>query len=240
MSAEKSILLSLLKLTQAGLVNKKLLPRDAGVPAQTTDQLLKKLSRNDFFHESENVIEASPNQRLRMAVHAVSLGGDFERVCGLLSWSEFEGIAARAFEANGYEVIRNFRFRQASRKWEIDIIGLKKPLILCVDCKHWKRGWRKAAIMKAVEAQIERTKALANSLHNYYKKAKLQGWETATLIPIVMSLVPGPYRFYNDVPIVPVLQLQDFINELPLEVVSLTHLTKKPIRLERNLTDYSK
>jgi len=239
MTIEKDVLLSLLRMTRSGPVRKELLAKNAKVPAQTTDLVLRKLSQRDLLHEHQGVIEASPSQRLKMAIHALTLGADFERVCGLLSWSEFENIAAQAFEANGYRVMRNLRFKQASRRWEIDIIGLKEPLILCVDCKHWKRGWQKAATMKAVEAQIERTEAFAKALPNYYQKAKLEEWETATLLPIVMSLTLGPCKFYSNVPIVPVLQLQDFINELPAQAHLLKNFHQKHVKLNENLQKFS-
>jgi len=239
LTIEKHVVLSLLRLTRNGPVRKELLPKNAKVPTQTTEQALRKLSQNDLFNEHEGVIEASPSQRVKIAVYALRLAADFERVCGLLSWSEFESIAAQAFEANGYRVMRNLHFKQASRRWEIDVIGLKKPLILCVDCKHWKHGWRKSATAKAAEAQIERTEAFAKALPNYYKKAGLEEWETATLIPIVTSLTLGPYKFYKDVPIVPVLQIQDFINELPAYVHLLKSFDQKQIKRDKNLQEFS-
>jgi len=239
MTAEKNVLLSLLKLTRTSPVREELLAKEARVPAQITNQTLRILYGYDLFHEKEGVIEASPNQRVKIAIHALRLGADFERVCALLSWNEFENIAAQAFEANNYRVMRNFHFKQASRKWEIDIVTFKKPFILCVDCKHWKRGWRKAATAKAVETQVERTKAFASALPNYYPKARIGEWETATLIPIVLSLASGPYKFYDNVPIVPVLQLQDFINELPIQVHILKNMRQKLIRLDQNLRKFS-
>ena len=239
MTVEKDVLLSLLRLTRSGPVRKELLAKDARIPAQTTEQALRRLSQNDFFHEYKGVIEASPNQRVKLAVYVLSLAADLERVCDLLSWTEFESITGQAFEANGYRVMKNFRFKQASRRWEIDVVGFKKPLILCVDCKHWKRGWQKAATVKAVEAQIERTEAFAHALPNYYQKARLENWETATLIPVVMSLTMGPYKFYYDVPIVPILQIQDFINELPTQVHLLKTFYQKRPKLNKNLRQFS-
>jgi len=238
MTVERDVLLSLLRLTLDGPVRKELIAKVAKAPTQTTEQALRKLSQSDLFHEHKGVIESSPSQRVKMAVYALRLAADFERVCALLSWSEFESIAAQAFEANGYRVMRNFRFKQALKKWEIDVIGLKKPLILCVDCKHWKRGWRKAATFKAVEAQIERTEAFAKALPNYYQKVRLEDWQTATLIPIVMSLTLGPCKFYNDVPIVPILQIQDFINELPAQVHLLKSFRQKRMKANKNLREF--
>jgi len=240
MTAEKDVLASLLSLTKNGLVQKELIKKHARVSVQVTENVLEKFSEAGLIHKQRGLIEVSPSQRVRLAILALKHGADFEQVCKFLEWSEFECIAAEAFEANRFRVLKNFRFRHADKRWEIDLVGCREPLIVCVDCKHWRRGWSRAAIVKAVEAQIERTQALATAIPNYHKKARLAEWKSATLIPLILSLVPGPFKFYNNVPIVPVLQLQDFINELPLEASLLTHFNIKKLKHEANLTNYSK
>ena len=238
MTIEKNILLSLLKLTQSGPVREEAIAKHAKVPGETAKQVLRKLSQGDFFFEHKGVIEASPSQRVKMAVQALRMAADFERLCRLLSWKEFENIVAEALEGNNYRVVRNLHFKQASKRWEIDIIGFRKPLILCVDCKHWKRGWRTSAIAKAVEAQTKRTEALTEELANYSQKLGLEKWENATLIPVVMSLTPGPFKVYDDVPVVPVLQFQDFINELPAQVHLLRNFHQKHVKPNENLRKF--
>ena len=227
MTIEKDVVLSLLKLTENGPVHEEAVVKHARVLTQLAYQVLTKLSENEFFYESKSVIEVTPTQRVRLALYALRLGADFQKICDLLSWREFENIAAQAFEDNGYEVLRNFHLQHNSKRWEIDLIGLKKPLVLCVDCKHWKRGWRQSATSNAVRAQIERTEALSKTLGNYRQKIKVDAWETVTLIPVIMSLTLGPYKVYDDVPVVPVLQLQDFINELPAHVPILKKFSQK-------------
>jgi len=238
MSIEKAVLLSLLELTQSGPVHRNALAKHAKVPKETAEQELRKLSQSDFFDEHKGVIDVSPNQRVRMAIQTLKLAADFERVCQLLSWKEFENIVAEALERNDYKVLRNFHLKRNSKRWEIDIIGLQKPLILCIDCKHWKRGWRTSAIAKAVQAQIERTKDFAEELTNYSQKAGLEQWKEATLIPILMSLIPGPCKFLDDVPVVSVLQFQDFINELPAQAHLLKNFHQKPQKLDENLQKF--
>jgi len=240
MASEKDIIVSLLRLTKTGPIQKELLRKDARVSVQGLDEALRKFFEAGFIRQQRGLVEASSSQRVSMAVQAIKLGADFERVCKFLEWNEFESIAAQAFQANGFRVLRNFRFKQAGKRWEIDVLSCREPLIVCVDCKHWRRGWSRAATVKAVEAQVERTRAFAEALPNYYQKAQLTEWKSATLVPLILSLVHGPFKFHNNVPIVPVLQLRDFINELPLEVSSLTHFKKKHLKIERYLTDYSK
>jgi len=240
MNVEKDILTSLLRLTETGLVQEELIKKDSRVSVQVMEKVLRKLSEAGLIHLQHGLIEVSPVQRINLAVQALKLGVDFEHVCRLLGWIEFESMAAQAFEANGFRVLKNFRFRHADKRWEIDVLGCREPLMVCVDCKHWRHGWSRAAVIKAVEAQTARTQAFADALPNYYQKASLAEWESATLIPLILSLVPGPFKFHNNVPIVPVLQLQDFINQLPLEAGSLTHFKKKLPKYCSKLTYYSK
>lgn len=236
MTIEKDIVMSLLKLTQRGPVRREAVARHAKVTAQLADQELTRLCQCDFLYESKGVIEVSPVERVELALYALRLGADPQRVCDLLSWKEFEGIAAEAFEANGYLVLKNFRFMHASRKWEIDLIALKKPLILCVDCKHWKHGWKRSATARMVQAQIERTEAFSKARGKYRQKARVDRWEVATAIPIVMSLTQGPYKMYKDVPVVPVLQLQDFINELPAHAHLLRRIHQNHLETNGDLS----
>jgi Holliday junction resolvase-like predicted endonuclease/predicted transcriptional regulator len=223
MAVERNILVSILKLTKSGPVAKEIVAKDANVPTQVTEELLKKFRDAELIEWKNEMIEASSNQRVKIAVHAIKLGADFERVCKVLEWIEFENLAATAFEVNNFIVKRRFRFKWAQRKWEIDVLGCREPIIACVDCKHWSHGWRESAIKKAVEAQALRTKVLAEALPSLQKGIGLVQWRQATLIPVVLSLVPGPLKFYNNVPIVPILQLQNFLEELPAHVTSLIH-----------------
>jgi Holliday junction resolvase-like predicted endonuclease len=223
MTLERDILISILKLTKSGPIAEEIIARDANVPVQVTHELLKEFRDAELIKWQNKVIEASSNQRAKIAIHAIKSGADFERVCRVLEWIEFENLAATAFEANNFDVRRRFRFKWAQRRWEIDVLGCREPLIACVDCKHWTHGWRESAIRKAAEAQALRTKVLAEALSPLRKKIGLVQWRQATLIPVVLSLVPGPLKFYKKVPIVPILQIQNFLNELPAHITALTH-----------------
>jgi len=227
MTVERNLLISVLKLTKTGPIEAKLVGRDAHIPTQVADEVLRKFSDARLIKYVDELIEVSSNQRARMAIHAVKLGADIERVCNVLEWKEFENITATAFEADNYAVKKRFRFKWAGRRWEIDVLGYKNPLVACVDCKQWHRNWRRSAIIKTVELQVERTHALAGALVSLRENIGLVNWKEATLVPIVLSLVPSPFKFYNNVPIVPVLQLPDFLNELLAHINSLKHFSLK-------------
>jgi len=227
MGIERELIISILKLTKNGPIATEVLTRDAKIASAIAEDLFKKLQNDGLLYLQNKLIEVDSLKRLKLAVHAMELGVDVERVSSFLCWKEFENIAAVAFERNRYSVTRNLRFRHAERRWEMDIIACKKPIVACVDCKHWNHGMYPSAIKRIVEQQVERTSALAESMPKLTEKIECTSWSTAKLVPAILSLTTVRSKFYNKVPIVPVLQLQDFISQLPAYADSLKHFSKR-------------
>jgi len=192
---------------------------------QAAEKLLQKLQNNGLIYVQGNVVQADQMQRLKLAIQALKLGADLERVSGFLQWREFEGVAAVAFECNGYAVERNVHFKHEGHRWEIDIVACKRPLVVCVDCKHWHHRLHRSALERIVREQIERTRALAKSLPSPSLKIKCFSWVRTRYIPVILSLISDECKFFDGVPIVPVLQVQDFLNQLPAYADSLLCIT---------------
>jgi len=227
MVIERNLLISLLKLTKDGFVLIETVKKDSRIDADIVRKLLEKLQNEGLIHLKDVTVETNSANRLKLAVKAATLGADIEHVSGFFSWQEFEDIAALALERNGYVVAKNVRFKHSGRRWEIDVVGCRKPLVLCVDCKHWQREVKPSALRKIVEAQVERTHALANTLPNVNWRVDCVKWKKAKFVPVILSLIPSRSKFYENVPVVPVLQLQDFLIQLPAQVESLTYFVKE-------------
>ncbi|MEM2098788.1 MAG: nuclease-related domain-containing protein [Candidatus Bathyarchaeia archaeon] len=213
-------------MTTTGPVLIETVKNDAKTTRDLLQRLLEKLQKQGIAYLDNNFVAIDSYGRLNIAIKAISLGADFETVARMLLWREFEEIAATALKRAGYIVTKNLRFKQGERKWEIDIVGCRKPIVLCIDCKHWQRRISPAALCKITEAQVERTRNLAATLPHASLKLECTKWEQAKFIPIILLLVPASFKFYDDVPIVPVLQSQDFLNQLPLHIESLKYFTK--------------
>lgn len=240
MTHEKQAITTVLRLTQTGPVTKDLLRKHTHLDTVLLNKTLTKLSEDGLLQLRQNLIVASSSQRVNLAFRAIMLGEDLEKTCRFLKWAEFEGVTAEALQVNGFKALRNFRFKYKGKRWELDVVGFREPLIVCLDCKHWRRRLNQAGLIKAVEVQAERTEAFAEALPNYWKRTGLNKWKTALLVPLVLSLISGSLRVHNNVPIVAVLQLQDFINMLPFEAHLLTHFTQQSLLPEKKLTDYCK
>ena len=227
MAINRDVLISVLKLTKEGPAARENINKDAKVPSSVALKLLRKLQNDGLIYLRNDVVEADSESRLRLAVKAVELGADVERMSDFLKWQEFEGIAALALERNGYFVVKNVRFKHAGRRWELDVIGCRKPLVVCIDCKHWHHGMHPSVLKKMAEAQTQRVKALSETLPNVSLEIECTNWEKAKLVPVILSLISSGFKFHENVPIVPVLQFQDFLSQLPACVESVKYFAKE-------------
>jgi Holliday junction resolvase-like predicted endonuclease len=223
MNIEKELIISILRLTIDGPVSFGVLIKDAKMASAVAENLIEKLQNDGLLYLRREIIEVNSLKRLELAFRAVELGGDVERVSSFLDWQEFENIAVIAFERNGYRVKKNLRFKHAGRRWEMDVVACKKPIAVCVDCKHWHQGMYPTATKRIVKEQVERTFALAESLPELAEKIGCVSWNRVKLVPAILSLVKARFKFYNKVPLVPVLQLQDFLTQLPAHIDSLKY-----------------
>jgi Holliday junction resolvase-like predicted endonuclease len=224
---ERNLLISLLKLTENGSVLIEHVKSDAKTTSGIVRNLLEKLQNEGLVYLNQDTVEADEYSRLKIAVKAIGMGADVEYVSNMLSWQEFEDITAVALERNGYVTAKNVRFKHTSRKWEIDIVGCRKPLVICIDCKHWRRGTAPSAVRRITEAQVERTRALADALPSVSIGLECTKWDKAKFVPAILTLMPVSFKFYDKVPIVPVLQLQDFLSQVPAYTEELKYFLKE-------------
>lgn len=223
MLAECDVLVSMLKLTKKGTTELESISQEAHVPVQIVREVLRKHVNLITSALSSRSVSIGSEQRLKLVLKIVELGADIERVCDSLTWLEFEDVSIIAFEANNYKTKKHFRFTWANRRWEIDILALKEPLIVCADCKHWHHGWSGSGSRKAAEMQAERTENLFKASKSINDKIGIGNWTRAHFVPMILSLAPGNQKFHKGVPIVPVLQLRDFLTSMPAYLNQIMH-----------------
>jgi len=170
-----------------------------------------------FVGRDGGEIKVSGLQKVQLAVLAVRLGASMDRVCRYLSWQEFEQITQLALGECGYETILHQRFRVGRRSCEIDVIGVLSRNIIAVDCKHWKHGLTRGAAEKIAGAQLQRAEALQLEENLGRIEGMLERSFKCVLMvtPVIVTLMENPTSIVRGVPVVPVLRLSSFLNELP-------------------------
>jgi len=160
-------------------------------------------------------IHISPEQRLRIAELAVASGVDPERVGRELRWQEFEAFADQVLTRDGFSTANHFVFKGSGRRFEIDVLGAKEAMVLCVDCKHWHHGWAPSKLMAAAKNQLIRVLFLSQVFTACGRKLPtIASWRSARLLPVVLTLADVSSKLMDGVPIVSALRFRDFLSEV--------------------------
>lgn len=149
--------------------------------------------------------EAIPLER---GLARLGQGSDPENISTHLSWQEFEMLVEAALRSHDFRTKRHFIFKHEGRRHEIDVLGAREKIVLCVDCKHWDHGWSPGRIRTAVVAQRERTQALAHqpvALSNALHSGEF------LLLPVVVGLRTIDPACTDGTPVVSILRLPDFL-----------------------------
>jgi hypothetical protein len=127
---------------------------------------------------------------------------DLDRVSTEVVWQNFERLTAFIFEENSFLAVTNTVKTLKRKRRQYDVIAKTSNKTFLIECKKWAGNRsRLSALKKAIERHIERTE-----FYRYLTR------ENA--IPIVVTLVEEEIRSYEGVPIVPILRLNSFLNEL--------------------------
>jgi hypothetical protein len=130
---------------------------------------------------------------------------DLQKVSMEVVWQNFERLTAFIFEENNFLAATNTVKTLKKRRRQYDVIAKANNRTFLVECKKWAGNRsRLSAVKRAIELHKERTE-----FYHYLTR------EDA--IPIIVTLVEEEIRSYEGVPIVPILKLNSFINELDKE-----------------------
>jgi hypothetical protein len=225
-SATKRILLQhILDETKEGSLDLNETKEKLTITDEALNEILEELKEGGFIDIKEDTVVSSVEQRIELAVYAIRLGADFEKVSKSLGWLEFEELVARVFRENGYNTRSRYRFKAEGRRWEIDVLATSYPYIVCAECKHYTSGMGNRTARNIIEIHIEKTEVLSNHIEELAKKMGVHNWKDAILVPITLTLQPTKMNIYRRVPSVSVFMLPSFLSEFPGYLERMIHYT---------------
>jgi Holliday junction resolvase-like predicted endonuclease len=178
------------------------------------EESLLKLRERGVVALAGEEIQVSFEQRLRIAELAIAIGADPERIAGELRWQEFEAFADQVLARDGFATMNHFVFKESGRRFEIDVIAAKEPMVLCVDCKHWHHGWAPSKISAAARNQLLRVLCLSQVFPVRGRKFSTATWRSVRLLPFVLTLADVSPKLIDGVPIVSALRFRSFLSEI--------------------------
>jgi hypothetical protein len=165
---------------------------------------------------------------------------DLQQLSIKLTWQEFEKLVTNALAQCEFKVVKNFHFTMGARKkrWEIDVIGIRGPLLVAFDAKHWTRTTQApSSLEKAATNQKARVAALAGcaKLGDLIFQFGLTQTRL-TLIPAVVTLFDTPFELAQcGVPAVSIRKLSYFLQHLEAILPKIWTVPAGAIALQRRL-----
>jgi hypothetical protein len=124
-----------------------------------------------------------------------------EEISRLLSWREFEQLAAALLRVGGFVVKENLTLTKP--RAQIDAVAFGTSMILCVDCKHYRREPGPASLQKFATAQLRRS--------GFFRK---KTDDPRPIASVILSVSEPEGSFVNGVAVVPVRTLRSFLTSL--------------------------
>ena len=165
----------------------------------SSKELLDIFVQNGIGELDDNSVNFHSSDKIRGAIFALENGAPIEDVSELLNWRDFEVLVSQILLENGFQIERNVILTKP--RMEIDVIGTKLNVVILIDCKHWKR-MSNSALNEIVRKQINRVRRYANEISD------------VMTVPVIVTLHQEQISFINKVPIVPIIQLSSFLDEL--------------------------
>jgi len=232
----------LLTFTNGETIEVEALRGSLRITHETFDALLQQLVDDGLASVQGETISLGLDQRLNVAMKAVEAGADTEAVSRSLGWLEFEELSAKVFETNGFCVLRRFRFTAEGRRWELDLLAIHAPHLICGECKHWGKGIGNQTARGIIETHLEKTEVFTRHIEGLRERIGICGWSKAVIVPMTLTLSATPMAIYRRVPSVSVLALPSFINEFDGQLERLANWKKKlqPMKPEKKQTKLKK
>ena len=133
----------------------------------------------------------------------ISSINDLERISYSSKWQYFEKLVAFIFDQNGFDVNQNVVVKTINGKRQFDVIAEKYGVTYMIECKKWKSKTQKTSSLKsAAMKHIERCES-------YELSANASGRK---FIPFIVTLLEDEIEEHENVPIVPIMKLNWFLN----------------------------
>ena len=144
---------------------------------------------------------------------------DLEKIGNYIPWQDFEKLVKYIFEKYQFKTFLRMRFYIQKKLVEIDLICIKenKPEIYLVEIKKWKRN---VGLISKIQEFHTKCEIICKNVEQILKKLNL-GLNNVKIIPIVVSLHTGKVLFWNGIPIISIMYLRDFLENLDAILPSL-------------------
>jgi len=197
--------------------------------ARATSEMTRRALERFVDLDDHTRIRLETPVRLKLALEAIRLG-EVQTVARALTWQEFEEFSEDCLRTAEFDTKKGLLFKDETRRWQVDIVALKKSILLVLDCKHWESTNHSSKFHQAVEHQTRVLQPLIRYMRANGSLIDQEVWA----LPVIVTLFEPRVSLLDAVVIVSIGQLPDFLGHLTpydpeLPFISNQGLAESPI-----------
>jgi len=179
------------------------------------DGILKSvgLTKEEFLQRSS----FDKKEKINVILCLLKEGYSAYHLFKFINWKDFELLVKTLFEKHSFFVEQNFRFQNAGKTNEIDVLAFEFPYLFLLDCKFHKYdspSSLKNAALKQKERALNFIEAFPFIADHLIKKLSLPPQRVIYVFPAIISWYQIEPKSAENVPIVPFRLLKGFIDEI--------------------------
>ena len=174
--------------------------------ASCSTELSEMLASELALEVRDGTVKLSSEQRLDIAM-SEARRGFLQDASRFLEWRDFERFAERCLEEMGFQSSRDIRMTAEGRRWQIDVIGLKDSLLVCLDCKHWAPPLSPSRFKDPEAHQAAATRLYATKLAR-------ENSSVITSLPVILTLYEPQQNISDKSVIIEVQKLPSMLRDL--------------------------
>ncbi len=209
---EEKILISILRLTQE---KNRFLMKNLVEETLISKNLIKKhlqtFLEKGLLNKSGKFFTISSTQKFMVVVEALKHGIPIDVLSKYLTWKDFEYTVQNILENLGYDTLIHQRLKFNGKTYEVDVVAFYGEIVLCIDCKHWKHGFKGKILQHIVENHLVKANILLKNIKKIGEKAGKKIVNKPKILPMIICLTETQPKIFNGVPVVPILKLKSFL-----------------------------
>ncbi|ADY00815.1 hypothetical protein VMUT_0604 [Vulcanisaeta moutnovskia 768-28] len=211
MSLRERLVKALIMVSKDGVFTRESLKRESGLGDFMIDDFINSLINEGILVRiGDGYKSVIPPHRLIRYFVDRGVYVDLESISRYLPWDEFEALIRLLFEEWGFRVVSRLRVPVAGSRVEFDVIAYRRPWVLLIEAKHWRRV--SSSIRQIVGRHLEKVGSVAREPEVLMSRIGVN-WGEALLIPVVITWHRASTELIEGVPVVSIYQVNSFINE---------------------------
>ncbi|MHA1712806.1 MAG: hypothetical protein ACTSW4_02000 [Candidatus Ranarchaeia archaeon] len=202
---------------------------ELGFPPSEIKDMLSVMKTKGVIDVVQGNIICLPGRRLELLPLGFEYGATYEDLAPYLTWHEFEAFCRYIVESHGFICHLNYRFTVPSNKkrYEIDVLALRRPYIFGFDAKHWQiRPGSYNALKTSTRQQYERLFALSRILPSRLIELGINQWSSVMIFPMIISLYDQNVEIQQSGVVIPVFKLNRFLSDFHMYTDTIPFISR--------------